>query len=318
MLKNIFAVIGVGYSAYLAWKLVRYIKDYSFHGHSLHKFKVRPTPVSQAEQTFALVTGASYGVGEGMAIDLAREGFNLVITARSGELLHQLSEKLQKQFEGIKVHVIVEDAASTGAAERVYEQISREVIPVSVLVNNVGVTNKVETDFETQDWTEISNLIKVNVEFTTRLTQLMIPVLRSTQKSKQVSRSAIINVSSYTARVAAPYLAAYSATKAYEIQLSRSLSYEVENENINVLCAVPQQIKSKATGYEQSSFLILEPEQFARDTWRFIGRRTAVTPSFSHSLMAAIGNVVPEATAARMFLSMMKQEKERKLHKKDN
>jgi 17beta-estradiol 17-dehydrogenase / very-long-chain 3-oxoacyl-CoA reductase len=310
--KNVFAVIGVGYTAYLGWRLLNYIRDYSFHGNNLWKYKVNK---SRAEQTYAVVTGASYGVGEGMAVDLAREGFNLVLVARSKDLLNQLSEKLQKQYEGIQVAVVAEDASSDGAAERIVEKIQN--LPISVLVNNVGVTNKVETDFETQDLKEISNLIKVNVEFTTHFTQLMIPVLRATQKSKQV-RSAIVNVSSYTARVASPYLSVYSATKAYDIQFSRSLNYELENENFDVLCAVPQQIVSRATGYEKATFLVLDPQQFAKDTWRFIGRYTAITPSFSHSLMAGIGSIVSEAPAARMFLGMMKEEKERKLKKKAN
>ena len=84
----------------------------------------------------ALVTGASFGIGKAIAIDLATEGAELILTARSQEQLESLANLIEEK--GGKAHIFLEDLAQPGSAERLHQQITAANLQVDLLVNNAG------------------------------------------------------------------------------------------------------------------------------------------------------------------------------------
>jgi short-subunit dehydrogenase len=88
-------------------------------------------------KSFALITGASMGIGKALAYEFARHGHDLILVARSADKLSELSKKLTSQF-GITTHVISKDLLSLNACEELYNEVSGKNLSVEILVNNAG------------------------------------------------------------------------------------------------------------------------------------------------------------------------------------
>lgn len=176
----------------------------------------------------ALVTGASSGIGEAFAKQLAFFGNDLIIVARREERLRQLAEKLSSEHN-VKVNVIVADLINDEDVARVVQTIE-EHDDLTMLVNNAGfsVTGRF-ADIELEQTLDITRL---HIETTIRLCHAALPNMRKRQQGT------IINVASIGGFLPMPSNVTYNATKAFLISFSDSLAYE-EAENgitVQVLC----------------------------------------------------------------------------------
>ncbi|SDT34352.1 hypothetical protein SAMN05216490_3153 [Mucilaginibacter mallensis] len=172
--------------------------------------------------SYAVVTGASKGIGRDIAILLAKKGYKLLLIARSATELKQLNEELQNGSLYFAV-----DLSEPGAAKKVAEFCDK--LQVSVLVNNAGFGlwgNFDECNIEQQ-----LNMLQLNINAVVELTHYLLPQL------KQQS-SYILNVSSTAAYQAVPTLAAYAASKAFVLSFSRALRVELKG-SVSVSCLCP-------------------------------------------------------------------------------
>lgn len=180
--------------------------------------------------SYALITGATKGIGKAMAHELARRKNNLLLIARSENLLKILSEELHHKYN-VACHYLPVDLSEQDSPEKLFQWIEKNNFSVSVLINNAGYT--IWEEFEKSDWKELMNMMQVNLVSLTRLTHLVIPVLK---KEKQ---SYILNVASTSAYQAIPTMSVYAATKAYVIMFTRGLKMELQNSNVSVSCLSP-------------------------------------------------------------------------------
>lgn len=181
-------------------------------------------------KNFALVTGASKGIGKAIAFELAKRGCDLLLTSRSKNLLDELAEKLRNDF-GVAVHVFVSDLSDESAPKRLVEFCVANNFPVNVLVNNAGygLWGKFsELTMELQ-----LNMLRLNNENLVHITYLFIPLL------KKNNPSYILNVSSTSAYQPLPTMAVYAASKIFVLNFSRALRHELKSEKISVSCLVP-------------------------------------------------------------------------------
>src|SRR5271155_3479512 len=159
----------------------------------------------ESKTRIALITGASGGIGYELAKLFARDGYNLVLVARSGEKLNQVAGELQGQF-GVTVQTIALDLAAAPAAQFLFDQLQREGVLVDVLVNNAGFG--VLGEFAGMGEEEILGQIQLNITALTHLTRLFLPAMVERRGGK------IMNVASTAAFQPGPLMAVYYATKA--------------------------------------------------------------------------------------------------------
>jgi len=173
-------------------------------------------------KSYAVVTGASKGIGKEIAIQLAQKGYQLILVARSSAEL----EKLSGEIPGGALYLAI-DLSGPGAAQKITDFCKE--FPVSVLVNNAGYG--IWGNFEENSIESQLNMLKVNINAVLELTYYLLPQLK-----KQPSH--ILTVASTAAYQAVPTLAAYAASKAFVLSFSRALRIELKN-SVDVSCLCP-------------------------------------------------------------------------------
>ncbi|WP_449435144.1 SDR family NAD(P)-dependent oxidoreductase [Pedobacter steynii] len=248
---------------------------------------------------FALITGASKGIGKALAISLAKRKFNLLLVARSAPELNTLKSELSAQYN-VSVEVFALDLSVPGAAKRVTEWCTDNAFPVSVLVNNAGFG--VWGKFETLPLNEQLNMLQLNITALTELTYYMLPLLRQNQPGY------ILNVSSTAAYQAVPTLALYAASKSYVLSFSRAIRYELKDSSISVTCLSPGPV---GTGFAERAGLSAIndiAEKFNMDAnvvaeiavKAMLNRKAEVIPGFTNIISAYANRILPKSLIERI------------------
>ena len=150
--------------------------------------------------TCALVTGASSGLGEEFALQIAPRVEKIVLVARREGLLEQLAERIRARHPRVAVAVFAMDLTKAAERERLLETLAGRGVTPDLLVNNAGLGDYGE--FATADWEKIQSMLQVNIEALTHLTHLLVPGM--------IRRGgAIINVSSLASVIPIPDFAVY-------------------------------------------------------------------------------------------------------------
>ena len=193
----------------------------------------------------ALVTGASTGIGRAMAADLAAQGAELILTARSKDQLDALAHDIQGKAG--KAHVFVEDLAQPGSGERLHQQILAAGLDVDLLINNAGYGRWGKFgEFQRDDY---AAMIQLNITSLTDLCHLFMPAM------VDKGEGGFINIGSSASFLPVPYASVYSSTKAYVLMLSEALRYEYASSNVRVMASCPGATDSnfRNTASEKSS-----------------------------------------------------------------
>jgi hypothetical protein len=178
----------------------------------------------------ALVTGASYGIGEAFARRLAADGANVIITARSSDRLDALADELRSRC-GATITIIEADLARPSAPEEIFNETERLGMQVDLLVNNAGFG--AVGDFADIPLARQLEMIQVNV---TALVALSYLYLQPMIKRRE---GAIIQVASTASFQGVPYSSMYSATKAFILNFSEGLWAECREYGVRVLTLCP-------------------------------------------------------------------------------
>lgn len=179
---------------------------------------------------FALITGASKGIGKSIARTLASRGYDLLLVARSEELLKTVSEEISTGSV-VTCHYLTIDLAAEQAADMVYSWCQNNHFPVSILVNNAGYG--LSGSFEKYSAEAHSEMLRLNIITPVKLTRLFLPEL------KKQPASYILNIASSAAYQAVPFLSAYAASKAFVLSFSRGLYHELKGTSVSVTCVCP-------------------------------------------------------------------------------
>jgi len=179
---------------------------------------------------FALITGASKGIGKAIADSLAARGYDLLLVARTPDLLEKVSAEIRSSTNR-NCQWLAQDLADDQAAEVVYEWCQKNHFDVSVLVNNAGYG--LSGKFERYSPQEHAEMLHVNIITLTKLTRLFLPGLL-----KQTA-GYILNIGSSASYQAVPFLSAYAASKSYVLSFSRGLYQELKRTPVSVTCVCP-------------------------------------------------------------------------------
>jgi len=179
---------------------------------------------------YTLITGASAGIGEVFAKQLAQQGNNLILTARRKDKLDALAKELSDTYN-IKVETLAADLSTTEGASHIDQQVSQAGWKINGLINNAGFGDR--GDFITLPLERQLQMIQLNVTTLVELTYRLLPYI------KQNNNGFIINVASTAAFQAGPKMAVYYATKAFVLSFSEALHEELKSEGIDVSALCP-------------------------------------------------------------------------------
>ena len=184
----------------------------------------------------ALVTGASAGIGVDIAEYFARDGYDLILTARGEGALREVAARLSASH-GVKTTIFPMDLAERGGGARLAAEIKAAGLTVDVLVNNAGYGQAgafAGSNLEAQ-----VGMIDLNVRALVELTHIYWPGMLAAK------RGGILNVASMAAFVPGPLMAVYYASKAFVLSFSEALWEEARDSGVHVTCLCPGATKSK-------------------------------------------------------------------------
>lgn len=228
-------------------------------------------------QSWAVVTGATDGIGLAFAQVLAEHGFNILLVSRNKDKLEDIKDRISATTK-VQVDYVVSNALDTseGNIKAVVDKLTSR--DVAILVNNVGIGLEGRKMMHTYDVEKIENAIKANCLYPTLLSKEMIPVLLRHQGPKLV-----INLSSVVALIMCPFSSIYSATKAYNRQFSLAMSAEYHQFEMDVLCVEPGFVESSMTKMKPS-LVCCTARECAESALRKVGD-VEVIPHWKHMLI---------------------------------
>ena len=244
-----------------------------------------------AKTQTVLITGASGGIGYELAKLFARDGYNLVLVARSAEKLNHVAAELRGKF-GVGAETVVLDLTEDQAARFLFDQLQSEGIAVDVLVNNAGFGEFGK--FAEMGEEEILGQIQLYVTVLTQLTRLFLPAMLGRRSGK------IMNVASTAAFQPGPMMAVYYATKAYVLSFTEAVANEVAGAGVVVSCFCPGATFTdfaKRAGLEKSRLFkigAMNVEVVAKDGYRgLMAGRTLVISGARNWLVAESVRLAP-------------------------
>jgi len=239
---------------------------------------------------WALVTGASSGIGLEFARALAREKLSVVLTARREDRLNKLAAELRDQYQ-IQTRVIAADLAPPDGAGRVTDAVAD--LPIAILVNNAGFGYAGR--FDKLDTERLREMVRVNCEVPVVLTSMILPGMIKR------GRGAVIVVGSVAGHQPLPLHGVYSATNGFDLLFGESLWGELRGTGIDVIVLEPGAV---ATEFQQVAGENVGPnhgepaENVVAVTFDALGRKPSVIPGWFNWTRANLTRLAPRSTVA--------------------
>ncbi|CAH8535880.1 unnamed protein product [Schistosoma rodhaini] len=236
---------------------------------------------------WAVVTGASSGIGEAYAEELAKESLNIMLISNDEEQLSCVANRIATTYN-VQTRIVVADFTKNDVYEIIKPAIE-QLSTIACLVNNVGMGLPFELfagEVNSPNEQSIRNIIHCNILSTVTMTSIILPRML-TQKEPN---PCIINIASYSALRVTPYLTVYSSTKSAIIQFSKCLAAEKYQKNINIQTLCPLTIYTSMTKNEKPTFFIPTAKVYAKYMY---GVEQQSTGYIQHELKAYLFNLLP-------------------------
>ena len=245
--------------------------------------------------SWAVVTGASSGIGQELAIRLAESGLNLVIHGRDSQRLSKLQQKLSSQY-GVEINTVAVDLSESTGIDQVIAM--AQGLDVGLLIASAGfgtsglmLNNSIH---------EETNMLRVNCE------SLLVLTHHFSQYFAQQKRGGIILMSSIVGFQGVPFAANYAATKAYVQSLGEALAVELKPHGVDILCAAPGPVN---TSFSERADMqmgnVLKPEDVGVPILKALGRKTTVLPGTLTKVMTYSLRTVPRWAKVRIMNQVM-------------
>jgi uncharacterized protein len=255
---------------------------------------------------WALVTGASAGIGVALAQELASGGTHLVLTARRRDRLDELAARLSKNHS-IRTEVIAADLAQPEAPVEIFEFTKQKALTIDLLINNAGFGQYGElSQVETQ---RLLDMVQVNCHAVVHLTRLFLPGMVERR------RGDVLILASTASFQAVPYITTYAATKAFDLFFAEGLAEEMKPHGIRVCALCPGSTASEFhVVAQQEKFTKKHPQETAEKVARvgleaLAAGKSYVISGTGNYLGAHAQRIVPRRMVTRIAASMFRPEK---------
>lgn len=254
-------------------------------------------------EDIALVTGASSGIGEALARRLARDGRNVALVARRADRLEKLAADIRSQ-QKVNAHVIAADLVAPGAVAALAAEVEQRGLVVDWLVNNAGfgtVGRFHELPIE-RELEQIALNVDALVELAGRFVSGMV----------RRKRGVVMNVSSVGGYLPSPYMATYTATKAFVLTFSEGIAAELAGTGVEVLCVCPGITR---TEFQQTANVDVSDipgmawqtaDEVADEAVRAVGKGAVVVNGVMNKMMINTLKFVPRSLVTRVAAGLIK------------
>jgi short-subunit dehydrogenase len=264
-------------------------------------FEAERPPMSERYGGWAVITGASAGIGAEYARALARDGMPCVLVARREERLRELAEELTQAW-GVDTRIVVADLATDAGVKALVAAVAD--LDAGVLVNNAG--SGYAGALEKQDAARLDAMIHLNCTAPVVITRALLPRMLTR------GRGAIIVVGSGAGRQPVPFMSVYAATKAFDLYFGEALWVELHGRGIDVQVVQPGPV---ATEFEEVAGekradpeLDQSPYDVVRVSFETLGLSPSVATSWRVFALGALGRFLPRTLVAFAAASMMERQ----------
>lgn len=239
----------------------------------IYKYFFRPSKNLKKFGKYAIITGATDGIGKAYAFALAKRGLSVILISRTESKLADVAKEIDaKNFKDVeKTKYIVCDYSNFDEKTRARVAKELEGLDIGVLVNNVGQSYRYPRFFHELPNEEIDALIEMNINSTVWMTKFVI------EGMVERKRGTIVNLSSGSADYTMPLLAEYAAAKMFVERFSESLNAEYKGKGITVQCQIPFYVATKLAKMRKS-LMVPTAESYVWMSMRWIGHSGVVSP----------------------------------------
>ncbi|PWA03551.1 hypothetical protein BB558_000229 [Smittium angustum] len=277
---GLFYGIGIFISGYYISRLIFLLFDIYL------KPAKKLTDFGAGKGDWAVITGATDGIGKALATELAANKMNLILISRSESKLEETKKELQK--DGILIKTIAVDFAQ--AKDSDWDLIKQTIKPLrtSILINSVGISHEFPKPFEEEDQERCDTIIELNIKALVNMTRIVVP------KMKERKNGLIINMGSFVSLVPSPFLAMYSGSKSFVKSFSQAIGSELFPFGILVQHVNTYYVVSKMSKIRKPSFTTPLPDVYARSLLSHIGSGCGTiepftsVPFLSHALLSFV------------------------------
>jgi uncharacterized protein len=255
---------------------------------------------------YALVTGATSGIGFELARLLAKDGYSLFVVARSADRLQAVADEFKQQFS-VEVTPLPKDLFRPEAAKEIYDEIKSRGVEINVLVNDAG-QGEMGKLFVDYDLERDVDMIQLNITSVVSLTKFFLKDMISRNEGK------ILQLASLVSKYPSPLQAVYAASKAFVLSFTEALINEVNDTNVTITALMPGATDTdffhKADATDTVTYREMElsnPADVAADGYKALmaGERKIVS-GFKNKMMAAMTNVMPDSMLAENMRKLNK------------
>ena len=255
-------------------------------------------------EKYAVITGASSGLGVDFSIELAKLGYNLVIVARRENKLNELKEKILNEInKDLDIIVLPLDLSVTESCKKLTDFVNE--LDVEILINNAGFGN-----CEKFIYTPLSKELEmINVNITT----LHILTKKFLAKMVNIDSGFILNVSSSAGLTpAGPYMSTYYATKSYVSSLTRGINYELKEQHSNVyigiLCPGPVDTEFNKVANVKFGLNGITSSYCVKYTIKkMLKKKTVIIPTFKMKFAVVFGRFIPQKLLIKILAKQQKK-----------
>ena len=247
--------------------------------------------------SWALVTGATDGIGKAYAFALAQRGLNVVLVSRTESKLQEVKKELEAKYPTCQVMVVAADMGNITAD--IKQNLEKVVngIDLGVLINNVGVSYPFPMYYHELKDEDVSSLVNLNVHATNIMTRIALP------KMVEKKRGCIVNISSFAGEAYSPLLSGYNGAKSDITNMTASLAAEYASKGIHFQAQTPLFVATKLAK-QRASFTVPEPRAYVAAAMKAIGYETVTSPFWMHAVMTYIAKALPSFIMNKVAMNM--------------
>lgn len=257
------------------------------------------------EKEYAVVTGASSGIGVAFAKLLAKKGYHLILVARRTAMLETLKQEIQQDNQMSDIHIITLDLSANDSSDKLLDYTQKNKLNITVFINNAGFGTS--GDFLNTPIEKTLEMLQLNMVTLTKLTYLF------GNEMKKNNSGYILQVSSVGAFQPTPGFAAYAASKAYVMSFGEALDYELKGSNVSVTTLYPGATKTEFFEVADLkvnplvSKTLKSPEEVAAIALdAMFKRKRSVVPGFLNWITSVLAAISPRKIATWSAANVMK------------
>ena len=263
---------------------------------------LRPGKKLRKYGQWAVVTGATDGIGRALCVEFAKQGLDVVLISRTQSKLDDAANEISEKYNVETKTVSVDFGGGFDATKQNKVAKALKGLDIGILANNVGMSYPFTKYYHELTDDECADLVSLNTESTLFMTKLILG--DETQGMISRKRGAIVNTSSAAGVQTSPLLAGYAAAKGGIVQFTKSLACELRGLGIDVQVQTPLWVTTKLAKIRKTSLTVPSPSTYARQAIKFVGYDVACSPYWAHALQLSIADLLPSFLMEAAVFSM--------------